>query len=232
MAKNVNLAALKTRVRQRADCENDPHVSDSEITNLINSAKSRFYDLLVAAGPPDYFRTTYTFTTTSGTTSYALPSDFYLSKFVYSVDDTNIYRPLYPIDEAQVYQYRPPDGVYTVRLDYIPVSEDLSVDADYMDGVNSWDEIVVLQAAIDIKSKKEDSAGVLQQKLDVYIKRLKEMAERDWGNARRVVAKKYRAPWGARRGWMVETSSPQAVNGYMLVGGNIELYRFTGPVYR
>ena len=72
MAKNITLAALKTRTLQRADAENDPHISTSELVNLINSAKHRYYDLLVAAGPPDYFRTTYNFSTASGTTSYAL----------------------------------------------------------------------------------------------------------------------------------------------------------------
>lgn len=229
MARTVTLASMRTRVRQRADAEGDPHVTDDEIDGLINDAYTFFYDKLIESCPPDYFRTTYTFNTADGTIQYALPSDFYKLRQVYSVENSVHYRPLEQVDEVERRSYRAPDAVNAMRLDYIPVAATLSVDGDTIDGINGWDELVVLTAAIDIKNKKEDDAGALLRKQRMLLERIDKMAPRDHGAPRHIVRRRYPSvPFGKKNYNTSDTATRQDVDGYTLVGGNIEIYRFHG----
>lgn len=83
MARTETLTGLITRVRQRANMENSQFVTDTEITNHLNSNSLPFlYDLLVSAYGEDYYATITggsvpDITTVVGTASYAIPSDFY-----------------------------------------------------------------------------------------------------------------------------------------------------------
>jgi hypothetical protein len=226
MARTVTLTQLQTRVRQRADAEGDPHVTDAEITGLINDAYTGLYDQLILSCPPDYFRTTNTFSTANGTVSYSLPTDFYKVRQVYSVDESGVFRPLNQIDEVARYSYRAPDGVYSVRLDYVPVAGTLTNANDTMDGINGWDEAVVLQAAIDIKNKKEDDPGALLAKKREVEERIRKLAQRDDGSPRHIVARNNYAL--GRRSWYTEATPRNHVDAYCVVGGNIEIYRFAG----
>ncbi len=229
MARTVTLATMRTKVRQRADAENDPHVTDAEIDGLINDAYTFFYDKLIESCPPDYFRTTYTFNTADGTVAYALPSDFYKLRQVYSVENSVHNRPLEQVDEVARRAYRAPDAVNSMRLDYIPVASTLSDDSDTIDGINGWDELVVLTAAIDIKNKKEDDATPLLRKQRMLLERVEKMAPRDEGSPRHIIRRRYpRAPFRRFGYSATDSSTRQDVDGYTLVGGNIEIYRFHG----
>lgn len=228
MARTVTLLDLRTRVRQRADAENDPHVTDTEIDGLINNAHTAFYDLLIGSAPPDYFRTSYSFSTASGTVAYNLPSDFYKLRQLYVIDQTGIYRPLEQVDEVARYSYRAPNATCSMRLDYVPVPTDLADDTDELDGINGWDEFIVLTAAIDIKNKKEDDASALIRKRNEVQARMEKMAPRDEGSPRHVIRRNH---YGQnRRAWYVESAVQAQVHGYTLVGSTIEVYRFAGHI--
>lgn len=47
MARTVTLTQLIAEVRQRADCEGDPHITDAEITRFINQSCAALHALLV-----------------------------------------------------------------------------------------------------------------------------------------------------------------------------------------
>lgn len=47
MARTRTLAELRAEVRQRADCEGDPHITDSELTRYINQSITALHALLV-----------------------------------------------------------------------------------------------------------------------------------------------------------------------------------------
>ena len=77
MTDNVSLTELRTLTRQRADMENSQFVDDTELTRYLNNSWGELYNLIIDNFNEDYYTTTNTFTLTSGTDSYSLPSDFY-----------------------------------------------------------------------------------------------------------------------------------------------------------
>lgn len=73
----VTRAVILTRVRERACCEGDDLVTDTEINDLINQALTGLWDRLVDAWGQEYYRRTAELATVAGTALYALPADFY-----------------------------------------------------------------------------------------------------------------------------------------------------------
>jgi len=71
--RNVVLSALVTRCQQRADLENDNHITTAEWKGLISEMNGEL-QLLVAETGMRYFETEATITAT-GAASYTLPSD-------------------------------------------------------------------------------------------------------------------------------------------------------------
>jgi len=73
------LAALRSRVRARADMESTSFVSDSEVNHAINYAARSFFAVLIQAYGEGHFETSATFNTVAGQYDYssALPSSFY-----------------------------------------------------------------------------------------------------------------------------------------------------------
>ena len=78
----VSLSELRQLTRQRADNENSQFVTDTELTRYLNNSWGELYNLICENFNEDYFTTGYTFTLTSGTDTYDLPSDFYKSRGV------------------------------------------------------------------------------------------------------------------------------------------------------
>ena len=69
---DITEANLVTRVRQRADMEDNYFVSDIEVQTYINAAIAELHDLLIQTYGQDYYVSSNTFTTTAGTDTYAL----------------------------------------------------------------------------------------------------------------------------------------------------------------
>ena len=64
---DITEANLVTRVRQRADMEDNYFVSDIEVQTYINAAIAELHDLLIQTYGQDYYVSSNTFTTTAGT---------------------------------------------------------------------------------------------------------------------------------------------------------------------
>lgn len=209
MALNVSLATMRSKARQRSDQENSPFVSDSELTSLINDACKNLYDKLVNAGEL-YKLATDTITIASNTDTYDLPDDFYkmvgIDGFVgaqstpitivpFNFSERNRYVSTviqnvtgsgfkYVLQGEQIRFLPQPDPGTTVKLWYVPSFVDLESDDDAFDGINGFEEWVILEAAINMMIKEESDPAYLmaqQQKIDKRISQMK--INRDMGQS-------------------------------------------------
>lgn len=202
MPKTVTLTSLTDQAKQRADMVNSSFVSATEWTQYINNSWCELYDLLISAYGSDYYSSTDTITTVSGTASYALPADHYKTVGIdYVVSSTE----KYPLDRYAFrdrnlrnnaylnrsyfpsYKYRitgnnvvlspTPNEIITLEHIYIPVAQEMTIGADTIDGVNGFEEYIVVDAAIKALQKEESDVSVLMAQKDRLRKRLEEMAE-------------------------------------------------------
>lgn len=215
MARFVTRAALRARVRQRADVENDPHVPDTEINDLLNEKITRVWDLLVMAAPPDYYTSSIQYTTNAGQEEYDLPPDFYKVRRVWEVLGTRV-KPLDYADDSQRHLYEVPTGGQTVRLRFIHCAPVLGDDAESFDGVNGWEELIVLDAAIDILNKQERNPAALLERRAGEERRIQGMAFRDAGSPGKIRRKMLVDPYTAWTGQLTA---------YMPLGDSICFYR-------
>lgn len=150
-------------------------VSTTAWNYWINACAQDLYDRLTQADPERYFSQT-NITTVAGTILYALPSDFYRLLRVdcvygsgtpplfytlrkYNLLEADAYQlPVYVNVAGPSYRYRlqgnnialtpSPQTSVTLRLSYVPVMTQLVNDTDTLDGVNGWEEHVVLSVAL------------------------------------------------------------------------------------
>lgn len=213
MARKVTLLDLKKRSRERADKVGSGFIQDSELVSYINSSACELYDLLVSAYGDDYFMNSYSFQTVGQTESYNLPSDFYkllgldqkigqeyLTLKPYQFNERNKYRlgtywnalsgvggPRYKLSADKISFLPVPDGQYNITLHYVPVCPLLVGDSDLFDGVNGWEEYIVIDAAIKMLQKEDSDCSLLvvqKQKIESRIENMKE--NRDAGQSFRV----------------------------------------------
>jgi len=202
------LSSLRTRVRARADMKNSNFVEDSELNQYINSSYQELYDLLVASFEDYYTAAPTSFTIASGSNTYTLPADFYKLRGVdFSSDGSNYYT-MMPFDFANrnnlnnnvgvlalsqyQNQYRivgdkiyitPEDNAAgSYRIWYVPRATVLTVDASTLDGINGWEEYVVVDAARKCLAKEESDTSFLVQEKEMLRQRIIAMsARRDAG---------------------------------------------------
>jgi len=180
------LAQLRAEVRQRADIENDPHITDAEVDRFINQSCAGLHSAIVDAGSGFYTKST-TGTLTSGSETLALPANTYrvvkfavqvsgvwrsirratMEKFVDGLNAATWGMPSWPtayiIIDGNTMTFSPiPDSAYPYRVLYVRSFFDMSGDSDVFDGEGGWEEWVVLDAAIKCVTKEEGSITDLQ----------------------------------------------------------------------
>lgn len=208
--RTVTLESLKTRSRERADMVGSNFVSDEELTGYINASITELYDLLVTAYGEDYFvgSNPYSFTTESGTDTYDLPPDFYkligvdvqvngsdwmpVKKYDFlsrnrGQEGYSIHYVMYRLIGSKIRFTPTPHGSHNVRLWYIPVCNELSEDEDTFDGINGWEEYVIVDVAIKMLQKEESDVSVLLLQKEKLEKRIESMKEaRDAGEPEKI----------------------------------------------
>lgn len=183
------LAQMRDEVRQRADIENDPHVSDPEINRYLNQSAAALHALLVDMDEGEFVTST-TISTVANTEGYdlsttniyklihveALVSGFYRSLSRWTFEERTLYRNASTWGWAQIpIAYRfihdsvtgiprivfapAPNGVYQVTIYFVTGFTDLVVDSDAYDGRDGWEEWVVLDAAIKCNTKSESTGA-------------------------------------------------------------------------
>jgi hypothetical protein len=197
---NVTLSNLRTRARDKADMADSNFISDSELDSYINVYGAELYDLLVSRFE-DYYTVKTTVTVLNGSDKVALPSDFYKLRGVdvnsggtytevprFNFQQRNAmnggYRRLSPSAPFLAYRiikndlvFVPADNAsYEYRLWYIPRYTKLSADTDVLDGVNGWDEYIVVCSAMAMLAKEESDVSYLMAEKKALIDRIEAMA--------------------------------------------------------
>lgn len=213
MSLAVELVTMRTEVRRRANIENSTVLIDAEINYLLNAGLNEVYDLLVQARAQEYKRASYSITTSSGISAYALPSDFYELVSVDIQFGSNLVSSAKPYmeHERNTYKWLPgwqlgapvyyrllgsninfipaPTGEYSVTVNYYPAYTTLVNDTDTFDGVSGWEEYAIWHAVSCARAKRwpnEQPAFALQQKAELR-QRIQGLASnRDAGDAERV----------------------------------------------
>lgn len=200
--RTVTAATLITRIRDRIDRPvDDDFITDTELLRYIDSAYTELYDILAEKGIGQYEKTTDV--TSTGTDTYTLPTDFYgvmgvdvqldstnwvelpramfSERNVYSADSTGYARTwrIYT-SEAGVHTikfYPAPESGQVYRVYYIPVAGTIDDTADTVDGVNGYEEFIVVEAAIKCFIKEESSTTVLERERQYWLDKINAAAE-------------------------------------------------------
>ncbi len=196
------LANLRTRIQQRCDLEHDGEafITADELDQLINKSYRELYALLVKAGLHSVPESKATITAT-GAAFYGLPDAYYSIVDVYRVEGGGLLRlkrhnsrtrPVagytYPASTYRVYgigesariefDSRPGSGTYEVY--YIPLPEELENDNDEIEGVLGWEEYIVADVSIDVKTKQDlDTRPLLLKKAEMAARIQEETQLRD-----------------------------------------------------
>lgn len=222
---------LVTRVRYLTDTENDTNVTDAEILSHLDHNYPRTWGLLADASPPDHMVKSQTFSTvanqlqynitlTTGSGGVMTTDDFWKLKCVYVVEGSNgELRPLEPINEFNRLWYRAPQGVYSVQMDYLKACPTITSSNTIIDGINGWEEHVVMLTCCDVKMKREEDSKRYYQKAKEIEGEIKRLAKRDAGTPERVVRRKQNDPYFIYR---------NNLDGYRLRGDYLELYYRSG----
>lgn len=209
--RNTTLLKLRTQSRLRADKVNSGFILDPELNQYINNSATELYDLLVAAYGNDYYLKKFTFNTNGTDTSYDLPSDFYKlegidlyinsSRFItlkpYMFNERGRYQdgsnwaaitaiqgPRYHIAANQVTFNPTPPGPYALTMYYVPELPEMVSDSDTFDGINGFEEYIIIDAAIKMLQKEESDISVLMIQKKAITARINLMAEnRDIGHS-------------------------------------------------
>lgn len=217
MARTFTLGSVRTQVRQRADMQStaaQQFITDSEINLYINQSYTELYDLLISSGGQEYYLSSIALTPNTTTGIATLPSDFYrllgvdailsanqaitLQPFLFN--ERNLYKSVYAggwgIDYNMRYrvygglniEFIPvPLSTITFTLWYIPCAVTLVADNDTADGVDGFEELLVIDAAIKCLQKEESDVSVLMARKAEMVARIGAMSPyRDASRAERV----------------------------------------------
>lgn len=192
MARTVTLASLQNRVLWRANMEGTTFITTEELTHYINSGIAELYDIVLTSYGDEYYDSTQTVTTTSGTAAYALASDFYKLNYVdatingrtinlskYNKEERNLFLtgtgwstldPIYyrltggtTTSSGSITFIPTPAGAYTVTLHYTPAPPRLADPTESYDGIAGWDDYVEICAAIKCLQKEESDVSILME---------------------------------------------------------------------
>lgn len=210
MARARSLTSLIADARSRADMVNSTFCTDPEFAEWINQSIADLYDQLVAARGHEYYAAAYPFTTTAGVDTYALPPDFYqllgvdamvgsdtLEVYPYQFAERNRYKiaglwappqpAYYRIRGGNVHFIPAPSGAYQITIHYIPACQRLVDGGEAFDGINGWEEYVVVDAAAKALEKEESDTGRLQARKAELKARIAGLAgNRDAGHPEKV----------------------------------------------
>jgi len=189
----TTLLQLRDRAKQESDNVGQSFVTDAEWTTYINDAYGELYGLIVQHFGNDYFTqspsTGYTFTTNGTSQFFALPADFFkLLGVDLQVSSPNIWVTLRPFafserNRLSVTNSLVPMAGQTIRVFYVPRPATLASDSDSIDGVNGWEELIVIDSCIKALAKEESDVSVFLARKAAFMARLdSEIENRDAGS--------------------------------------------------
>jgi hypothetical protein len=184
MARSYTIAQIRQRIRKKADMiSSTGFFPDSDVLDLINERYGAFYDVLVGSYA-NYFATTGTQVLTPGTSTYALPADFYKLISCDRDNGNGTYTSIFPYQELErnssLYSSANQIPNATVRYRYIPQPTIFTLDTQSIDGIAGWESILILECAIAMKNAEESDTSGLERELEREYRRLQTItADRD-----------------------------------------------------
>jgi len=199
---NVTLAQLKKDIRFQSDEENSEFIADDDLVRIINLSAAELWDKLVSAYDEDYYQKTASISVVANKDAYALPADFFklvgvdvnlnpsgtekYSLQKYNWNDRNRHHTsISSVVNGGIFAYRlisnniklipMPTSAKTIQLSYIPTSKKLTLDIDFIDGINGWEEYIIYDCSIRIMTKSESDPGPLMVKLREINERIDSM---------------------------------------------------------
>lgn len=186
---SVTLAQFRSRTRERADMGTSQFITDTvdSLDAIINDACDELYDLLVEKYV-DYFKTSATFTTVSGTETVSTPATFYKLLGIdltvggiihdlqpYSFANRNAYanskaggRPRYSLEQTTIRLLPAPNGAWAGTIWFVPVRTKLVASTDAFAIPGLWEQFVYVAAAIPCVIKEEsDPSALMAQKAEL-----------------------------------------------------------------
>lgn len=230
-------ADIRDQARQRADMVNDGNIDEDELKSYVNASYAELWDLLANSFADTYYMAVPYFVTTDGTNDqYPYPPDFfklrgidlqlantpnaYITLRRSTFKERNVYAiPIYRaafgaisfryMDMGSHFRLTPqPTSGRVLRLWYVPRVTKLVNDGDVVDGINGWEDYIVVDAAIKMLMKQESDASGFKVLKDDLKKRIMDSAShRDVGTppvAGDTCYDDYYDPWGNGRlggGW-------------------------------
>ena len=189
----VTLLELRTRCKQESDNAGQAFITDSEWDTMIRASYQELYGLIVSAFGNDYFTQSpasgFTITTDGINEMFALPNDmFKLLAVDIQVMAPNYWVALKPFQLAERNTFgflgsMVPMAGQTIRLLYVPRATLPYADADVIDGVNGWEEYIVVDVCIKALVKEEADVTAFGARKAALLERLQgEITNRDAGS--------------------------------------------------
>ena len=208
----VTLSTMRTRIRQRADMASSTFIEDSELNQYINASFQELYDILATTYQDYYTLAPVEFTIASGNT-YDIASNFYKLRGVDATDDGIVFYNLSPFEftnrnktntdntvlrntveqkkfrlvGSKLYITPVDQAPGDYRIWYIPQATTLSDDSDTLDGVNGWEEYIVVDCVRKCLQKEETDTAYLVGEKEALRQRIMAAAlDRDAGAPKRI----------------------------------------------
>lgn len=187
MSRTVQLSEIRDQVRFLADAENttgEAWAPDADLLQQINASVGKYHTLLVQAIPGAYV--TSTDITGDGSSSYALPADWYATRAVEYVNGDHRRELVEAMwqerngwgngnGDGQAYlvvgsalwlRPKPTSGTY--RHWYATHADVLASDTDTVEGYNGWEAYIWLDVAIALRVREQsDISPLLAQRDDI-----------------------------------------------------------------
>ncbi len=180
MARLVALSDVAARARYLADQRNSSYTNPTEMLALINDLYPEYYDELVAAYGENYMTAEDTITIVPGTSSYAMPDDFYKLIGIDFQVGNGTYVTVRPYMENErnrslTTNTSLPAG--TIRIRYVPAPPVFTSLDEEIDGIAGWERLLVLSLAIDMMDSEESDTSALARKYNRTLERIREMSQ-------------------------------------------------------
>jgi hypothetical protein len=198
MSGTVSLSDLIIKIRRRSNMERSKLVTDSEITDYINTSIADLYDLIIDCRGEQYFESSVDITMINGSELYDLPLDFYKVESV--LTDSG-----YPINtfdrrdahhkaknlsysiRGNKFAVNRSDSNQKLKMFYIPLAPTLVAPEDTTDFYNGWERYVVCDCSIICLNKEESDTAQLERELDRMQRRIKSSSDKNTHQPSRVV---------------------------------------------
>jgi hypothetical protein len=201
----TTLTSFRSRIRERVDLQGDNFVTDAatSLDQWINDSITELYDLLVGASD-DWYLTSQNVTVSNGQSTFAVPTGMVRWRGLERDQGGGQLWPVprgqwnerwqyisdlrYVITGATVRLFPPTLAPGSYVAWYVPVPTALVSAGDSFDGINGWEEYVVLDCAIKCRGKGEDDADPMMIAKAAMLKRIQTMAgNRDGGEPQRII---------------------------------------------